>query len=240
MIVKPIETGWEIIYQHAHGLLAAELALHWKVSERPPYFMQTLVAIAEHDDGLPDYRQTDTLTAAGAPLPFQFRSYNLEQCRGAMEVASAKNRWNALLTSHHLSFLYADKKDLDREMQEFLKQQRILQKKLTRNLGLKQEEVLQAYRFVECCDALSLVLCLDEVLPEKRRRDVSKTPLGETIQIWEDQTLRLEPWPFEQPQVEVKVEYRQLHQLKFKDSAELWRCLHEADVGVRCWTFNKS
>ena len=50
MIANYTENGWQVVTQRAHGILAAQFAYHWKKSERPDRWVETLLAIAEHDD----------------------------------------------------------------------------------------------------------------------------------------------------------------------------------------------
>ncbi|GHB80871.1 DUF3891 family protein [Persicitalea jodogahamensis] len=239
MIVKSIPAGWEVIYQRAHGLLAAKLAFYWKVAERPPHFVETLLAIAEHDDGVPESRMPENLTEAGAPKHFQLLGRSAEQYRSVMEISSSKSRWNALMTSLHTTFLYGDQKLEDADIKEFVAEQKKLQTKITKELGLSRSEAEKHYRFVEWCDALSLLLCMDKVQPEQRRMDISTGPDKTMYQLWQDEkeNLHVEPWPFEPDSFEVSVEYRELHQLKFTNSQELDSCLKAAGVGVRSWRF---
>lgn len=241
MIVKSIPVGWEVIYQRAHGLLAAELGFYWKIADRPPYFMQTLLAIAEHDDGVPESKSPENLTEAGAPKHFQLLGRSAQQYRSVMEISTAKSRWNALMTSMHMTFLYEDKKYDDREIEEFIKEQHQYQKQLIKELKISQEEAEKAYRFVEWCDALSLLLCMDKIQPEQRRMDISTGPDGTMYQIWQDEKerLRVEPWPFEPDTFTVEVEYRELHQLQFKNTDELDESLGQADIKARKWDFHR-
>ena len=241
MIVKSIPVGWEVIYQRAHGLLAAELGFYWKIADRPPYFMQTLLAIAEHDDGVPESKSPENLTEAGAPKHFQLLGRSAQQYRSVMEISTAKSRWNALMTSMHMTFLYEDKKYEDRDIEEFIKEQHQYQKQLIKELKISQEEAEKAYRFVEWCDALSLLLCMDKIQPEQRRMDISTGPDGTMYQIWQDEKerLRVEPWPFEPDTFTVEVEYRELHQLQFKNTDELDESLGQADIKARSWNFHR-
>jgi broad specificity phosphatase PhoE len=242
MIVKSIPEGWEVIYQRAHGLLAAQLAHHWKVPDRPPYWTHTLIAIAEHDDGLPESRAPENLTEAGAPRHFQLFKYSPTQYRNVMEIAASKSRWNALLISMHLTFLYGDEVQDDPELAIFIQSQRELQKRLLRELNLTRTVADRAYRFVQWCDALSLLLCMNKVQPEQRRMEVSKGPDGTVHQLWQDQqgTLRIDPWPFASRSFAVEVEYRQLRQLQFESTQELHEALTGAAVQVRTWNFGRS
>ena len=158
-----------------------------------------------------------------------------------MEISTAKSRWNALMTSMHMTFLYEDKKYEDRDIEEFIKEQHQYQKQLIKELKISQEEAEKAYRFVEWCDALSLLLCMDKIQPEQRRMDISTGPDGTMYQIWQDEKerLRVEPWPFEPDTFTVEVEYRELHQLQFKNTDELDESLGQADIKARKWDFHR-
>ncbi len=239
MIVKSISIGWEVIYQRAHGLLAAELAFYWKIADRPPYFMKTLLTIAEHDDGVPESQMAENLTEAGAPKHFKLLGRSVVQYRSVMEIATSKSQWNALLTSMHMTFLYEDKKYEDADIEQFIKAQHKFQKAARKELKISKEDAESAYRFVEWSDALSLLLCMDQIQPEQRKMDVSVGPDGQMYQIWQDddERLRVEPWPFEPDTFEVNVEYRELAQLKFKSANELSQCLQSAEISVRNWVF---
>jgi hypothetical protein len=241
MIVKSIPTGWEVIYQRAHGLLAAELAFQWKHAERPPHFVKSLLAIAEHDDGVPESRIPENLTPAGAPKHFKLLEKSTGQYRNVMEISSSKSRWNALMTSLHMTFLYKDQPPKDTDLKSFLREQQAFQEATIKDLSIKRREAEKAYRFVEWCDALSLLLCMDQVQPEQRKMDISSGPDGKMYQIWQDdkEQLRVDPWPFEPDTFEVEVEYRELHQLQFKDAGELDDHLKKADIKVRSWRFSQ-
>jgi Protein of unknown function (DUF3891) len=67
MIVTMTDSGWDVIHQPAHALLASKLAQHWKQSERSPFWTEVLVAIAQHDN---HQRGLDYLTSTGAPEGF--------------------------------------------------------------------------------------------------------------------------------------------------------------------------
>lgn len=73
MIVNLIEEGWEIIYYRAHALLAAQIAGYWCSSEDTAHLVDTVAAIAHHDD-LEREWHSNHLTQAGAPLDFTLGS----------------------------------------------------------------------------------------------------------------------------------------------------------------------
>lgn len=241
MIVRQHEEGWEIIAQRAHGLLAAQLGFYWKSENRPLRFPETLIALAEHDDCQQDMRGRNQLTEAGAPIHFELLEYSLEQARDVCEMSLKKSRWNALLTSLHMSFLYEEKRADDPALAQFLDEQKALQKRFLRELKLKAEQAQQAYEFLEWCDAFSLLLCLGKIQPEQRRMDISTGPDGTMYQVWQrqDGSLCVEPWPYECDSFDVQVDYRVVKQLQFKKSEELGKALDEAVVESKQWTLRR-
>ena len=52
MIVTSHQKGWKIINQRSHGLLAAMLAFKYDIDLPNEIMVPTLIAIAEHDDGV--------------------------------------------------------------------------------------------------------------------------------------------------------------------------------------------
>ncbi|MBC7440062.1 MAG: DUF3891 family protein, partial [Flavobacterium sp.] len=52
MIVTSHNDGWKIITQRSHGLLSAMLAFQFEIDLPNEIMVPTLIAIAEHDDGV--------------------------------------------------------------------------------------------------------------------------------------------------------------------------------------------
>lgn len=126
MIVTSHQKGWKIINQRSHGLLAAMLAYQYDIDLPNDIVVPTLIAIAEHDDGVKETAQTNNLTDAGAPRHFQLsadaKKSNLKQQESVMEIAAAKSQLNTLLTSLHMKFLYEDnEKSPDKKLDAFFK-----------------------------------------------------------------------------------------------------------------------
>ena len=242
MIVTQIDTGWQIIHQQAHGLLAVQLALQWKLEKRPVHWVETLVALTEHDDGQEKWEGRNHLTTAGAPLHFQILDYSVEQCKNMIDIGLQKSRWNALMLSMHTTFLYGSKLGTNKALDLFLDQQMLNQAKWRRQAKATKAEADYAYGFVQWCDALSLVLCMDQVPPEGRRLEVSIGPDGIPYYIYQhpDETLCLDPWPFDESSVSVHVEMFQLPQLVFKHDNELYNAIQDSVVVPKEWTFRSA
>lgn len=241
MIVSPTNTGWQIIHQQAHGLLAFQLALHWSVAKRPIRWEETLAALLEHDDGQAPWEGRNHLTEAGAPLDFRELQYSVEQAKQMIQIGLEKSRWNALMLSMHTTFLYEPKRGEDSALDEFLDQQKTSQTKWRKTYGATVAQARYAYAFVQWCDALSLVLCKGQLQAEERRLEVSKGPDGVSYFIFQrqDQTLGMESWPFEVDQFEVHVESYLLNQLAFRDDEELYNALNDVEVEEVKWGFRR-
>ena len=241
MIVTQTDAGWQVIQQQAHGLLAVQLALHWQTDKRPIHWIETLIALTEHDDGQDPWEGRNHLTKAGAPLHFQILSYSVDQCKNMIDIGLQKSRWNALMLSMHTSFLYEPKRGTDKELDEFLEQQQTNQVKWRKQTNAKKAEAEYAYAFLQWCDALSLVLCMDQIPPEQRRLEVSIGPDGVSyyIQQQADGSMCMDPWPFDIPSFEVHIETFQLSQLVFKDDSELYNALQDAPVLLKEWIFSE-
>jgi hypothetical protein len=241
MIVSQTDSGWQIIHQQAHGLLAIQLALHWRTEKRPARWVETLTALTEHDDGQDSWDGHNHLTSAGTPLHFELLSYSVEQCRQLIQIGLQKSRWNALLVSMHTSFLYESKRGTDKALDEFLDQQITNQTKWRKESKATKEEADYAYGFLQWCDALSLVLCLSHIPPEGRRLEVSMGPDGLSYYIFQrtDGTLGLDPWPFEESPIQVHVETFCLEQVVFKNDKQLYNALQDSAVIVKEWTFQE-
>ena len=242
MIVTQTDKGWRIIHQQAHGLLAFQLALQWRVDKRPVHWVETLVALTEHDDGQDAWEGENHLTSAGAPMDFQVLEYSVEQVQKMIQIGLEKSRWNALMLSMHTSFLYESKRGQDEGLDLFLDQQRNdNQPKWRRQYGATKAEAEYAYSFLQWCDALSLILCQDQVPPEQRRLEISIGPdkIPYFILQRKDGTLGIEPWPFEADTFDVHVESFQLTQLSFSSDNELYNALQDAPIEVLTWRFHK-
>jgi hypothetical protein len=239
MIVTQTDTGWQVINQQAHGLLAVQLALHWQVDKRPVNWVETLIALTEHDDGQDPWEGRNHLTTAGAPLHFQLLEYSVEQCRKMIQIGLQKSRWNALLMSMHTSFLYEPKRGTDKALDEFLDQQVDNQATWQKEASATKAEIDYAYAFLQWCDALSLILCMDQIPPEGRRLEVSKGPDGISYYIHQhtNDSIGIDPWPFDVPTFDVHIETFQVSQLVFKNDKQLYNALHAAPVETKTWTF---
>lgn len=242
MIVNYTEGGWEIITQRAHGLLAAQLGMHWKVEDRAERWTETLLAIAEHDDAEVELEGENLLTKQGGPLNFSMKNFELEHCERLSRFSITKSRYIALLTSMHMEFLYRKEEKSNEQARIFLEEQRNLQEKWRSALQLDKEAAEKIYSFLEWCDAFSLLMCQNSIQPEQRSIEISNGPQGNKYLLYqvEADKLTLDPWPFEPTFFRVNFESRLLDQLQFKDAAEFREAFHKAKIKETVWELVKS
>lgn len=241
MIVNAAPQGWEVIFQRAHELLAQQIAVHWQASQRPVRWLELLSAIGEHDNRQEGWHGHYHLTSSGAPKDFSMQEFSLSQAREVTDVTQYKSRFASLLISMHTSYLYAHLRGSDKEIDQFLNDQEILQKNWRRSLGMSEGDARKAYRLLHWADRCSLILCKSELPADQRRLEVFTGPQDKSYYIWQrkDQSLGVEPWPFEEDEFTAWVESRTLSQLSFKNDEELAKALFACEVEEKSWTFRK-
>lgn len=246
MIVLSHTKGWKIITQRSHGLLAAMIAYQYAIDLPNDIIVPTLIAIAEHDDGVAETKQNKNLTEAGAPrhflVPDGSEKTDLKQYRNVMELSTSKSQLNALLTSMHLDFIFSGKKEgSDKELTAFLKDQTRNRAAILKHLDIDKKYADRLYRLVEWCDAFSLLICMDKIQPEGRKMDVSESPDGDVNQTFykSENVIGVAPWVFKSDTFEVFYEYRIVEQLEFKSLEEFDAVCKSAVVQKEKFTFSK-
>lgn len=253
MIVIPSIQGWEIIFQRAHGLLASKIGFYWQEKVRPKRWIETLTAIAEHDDEQIGWKGMYHITEAGAPKDFSLSKFSLEQAQRIADVSRYKSQWIALMISMHLSYLYESLREEEKAKEaglnpkehkktiEFLDTQKENQKLFRKNLHINQSEAQKAYHLIHFCDRCSLILCRQNIPEDTRQVEVFVLPNGEKgyLHQREDKSICITPWIFEQNEFEVNVEVHCISQLKFENDKELANALPSATIIERKWIFRK-
>ena len=247
MIVISHQKGWKIINQRSHGLLAAMLAYQYAIDLPNDIIVPTIIAIAEHDDGLKETAQEKNLTVAGAPRDFRVsdetKKSDLTQQLNVMEISSSKSQLNALLTSLHMKFLYSgERRKEDKDLDNFLTNQEKFRASILKNLKIDKKYADRLYRLVEWCDAFSLLICMDKIQPEGRKMEVSKSPDGAMNQTFysPNNEISVEPWCFKNDTFTVFYEYKILEQLKFDSIEEFDAVCKSTPVQREEFTFCKS
>jgi hypothetical protein len=239
VIVNLTDNGWEIIYHRAHALLAAQIAGYWHTPDDTARLVDTIAAIAHHDD-LEREWQGDHLTTAGAPFDFTLGGdLSVPPLYKHVEEASYRGRWVALLVSMHMSFLNEGNRGQTPEFDEFLDKQIELQTAWRKSLKIKKADAQKTYAMMQCCDRLSLILCQRQIPEGERWLEIAKGPTGEQHDIIQrgDDTLTVKPWPFKDDKFTVRVDAAYLTQMKFDSNRELIESLQQAPIDSIEWTF---
>jgi Protein of unknown function (DUF3891) len=240
MIANLTANGWEIIYHRAHALLAAQIAGHWHTPDDTAHLVETIAAIAHHDD-LEREWQGDHLTKAGAPLDFTLGgSGSIPELYEHIDNARYRGRWVALLVSMHMTFLSQGNYGEIPELDQFLDKQFELQKAWRKSLKVKKADAEKAYAMMQCCDRLSLILCQQQLPEGERLLEIAKGPTGERHDILKraDDTLSVKPWPFRAERFTIHVDACYPTQMKFDSNQELLEALQHAEIKSLQWTFS--
>lgn len=239
MIVNLQSEGWEIIYHRAHALLAAQIAGAWQNPNNSLRIVDTIAAISHHDD-LEKEWEDDQLTPAGAPMDFTLeRQTPVKKLSKHIEDSLYRGRWVALLTSMHLCFLNQANKSP--EIKQFIEEQKDLQSKWRKELGVEKEQAESAYQFMKWCDRLSLILCQRKIPDNQRDLEINQGADGTTYYVSQSKNgyLTVTPWCFAQDKFTVKVEASYLSQIEFADNYSLTAALKLAPREYLEWTFIK-
>lgn len=247
MIVNSSPAGWQIIYQQAHALLAAQLMWHWPPLEQPDRWVGLLAAVTQHEDEQEAWHGRGGhhgLTPAGAPANFTQLPFSMAQARGVLATARFQGRWRSLLTSMHLSVLYENLRGQTAEITGFLDELIATQGAWRKGLKINKKEAQEAYELLYWCDRLSLILCRQEIPEMGRSVEIYYGPDGSAnytlAQAEVDGPVVINPWPFRKKTVSVSVEASVLNQLQFKDDAELAAALRAAPVETLRWELRAS
>ncbi|MBU6120066.1 DUF3891 family protein [Hymenobacter siberiensis] len=242
MIVNSTPVGWQIVYQQAHALLAAQLAYAWPPTLPPARWVGLLAAIVQHDDEQAawlGHGGHHGLTPAGAPANFTQKEFSMEQAAGVLAAARFQGRWRSLLTSLHLSCLYENLRGQKKAIDAFLDELKTSQQQWRRQLEISKKEADQAYALLHWCDRLSLILCRHEIPEMGRAVEIHRGPDGTVHTLAQPVAggpVLVKSWPFQAAEMEVSVEASVLTQLQYKDDAELAAALRAAPIDILRWT----
>lgn len=246
MIVTNVESGWDIAFQPAHGLLAGKIADQLAGRFWNEYWFETKAAIIAHDDQKIQLQSNDKfyVTDVGAPRDFTLVAMSdrqrFEEVQDRLRNAYRKHRWIGLLESLHADFLHSGN-DVCDDLKELLAAETDHRKKVARQLSTTKAKLKHAYEVMRWCDRCSLILC-QAALPTMQRRLEINSIKDERFEIWQrkDDSLCISPWPFKNDQFDVDVEIFQLKQLSFENDGDLGKALDACTPRDRKWRFQKA
>lgn len=217
MIVQYDEKGWHIVTQRSHGLLAGQICARWKVTDQPEKWVETLIATAEHDDVYNEFERSPLIDENGAPINFKSTRFDLDSSTRLMDMALTKSRVIALLIARHISFTHGS----DPLAKSFITNLKKQEPRWLKDTEVTKKSIDMAYALLEFSDALSLLICQLQIPPEGRKVEISTGPNRLPYFLFQkEESLIVEPWPFETDQFSVSYETRTINQLRFKSDEE--------------------
>jgi hypothetical protein len=263
MIRIPTEDGWLLVRHADHARVAGEYARHWgnELFLPPEPLEMILEGVSRHDDAWIGPDAEPNLTASGEPGAFSknlvgkysaFEGIDLAGYLGvrgqATEVVARENPYAATLISMHtvnLLTAQADLSTLDPAGLElhgkFIAGQR--QRQLELHEAAREEKEIApfvtrthfgaAFRFLQCCDSLSLVTCVrypeaidlrhPQATSDHCLQTIRCTPLG-------DDRYTLAPFPFPGSELKIQVPYRKVTGKTFPSVEAFREAYHAAKV----------
>jgi hypothetical protein len=246
MIVTNVETGWEIIFQPADGLLAGSIAEQFDHNHRSKYWFETVATIIAHDDQkvafLPG--QQSYLTDIGAPKDFKMMAMSADErfveVRDRIDNCYRKHRWIGMLETMHAEFLYKDR-EVSGPLRRFLDEATKRRADTVKELNATTHDLQVAYDLMRWCDRCSLILCQNQIPTMGRRIEIITTSDDVRYDIMQkgDDLVSVEPWPFAADRFSVSAEVHPANKLQFSDDDDLKRTIDSGQPTVRCWTFQR-
>ncbi len=257
MVRIETEDGWLLLNHQDHAQLAGAFADHWgnDLFVKPEPFSLVREGVAKHDDAWVPRDAEPEITREGLPSAFSkelvgtydaFEEIDLEeylQVRGnATEAVADALPYSATLISMHTVNLLTEQADLstlDAEQTKlhsaFIDGQLNRQKELIEVSKEKEgsgeftsEAILdQNFKFLQCCDSLSLTVCV-QFPTEIKLRHAQVTTSGELKEVTcypeGNNTYRLDPYPFDADVLEFQVPFKRVRQKEFS-GVESFRAL---------------
>jgi hypothetical protein len=239
MIVLDKKDHFTIVYQRAHGMLAAKIACKVEPALRPPekYWLETLVSIADHDDGRRDWQGSFHINEKGFPKDFTEYKFDYEQANRVVNTAECKSSWVCLMVSKHLVELYHELED--EKARELVNDEKLRQKQLREALHIGEEELEAYYRLVKWCDELSLRICKEEFPLDLPGDFLETLPTGKSSYMGYKNGLMVYPWVFEKEKVTFEYEYRTIPKRVYTDDQDLQQTLSQAKLCISSVEFKR-
>lgn len=245
---------WLLITHQDHARLAGELAEVWGNRDfaAPQPRGDVLVAVSRHDDAWRERDAQPRVGRDGRPAAFStdlvgrytaFEDIELAdylRVRGqATETVAAENPFAAILVSMHTLNLLTEQADLrslsaaDLELhRRFVTLQQARQQQLIRLVSSNAGQSVpsasaqrdQAFRFLQVCDNLSLVLCVRYSQPiELRHRHPTRDGTSTTLQCVPlgGDVYQVHPYPFASDELSLRVPFRRVPKLPYATDTAL-------------------
>ncbi|SCY89829.1 Protein of unknown function [Paenibacillus polysaccharolyticus] len=191
MIVYEREHDFVLTAQHEHGIVAGDMASHWKKKWLPheSHRDDLILAAKEHDRGWIDL-DAAPLWNDYSQIPYSFRDFPLRPrfvfYRKGIEEVRQQNPYAGLLCSLMYTELFqktlgANSED-DDDIRQYLQEEQLQQESWKKELGVNaselEEQLKNDVEIMLFCDQLSLFLCMEEPGTPTARYDFFAEGLG--------------------------------------------------------------
>ncbi len=241
MIVSIKSEFIEVTTHYSHGLQSGKIAMALKEELKPPYWLETLTAIVEHDDEQLNFERNNNLTDLGLPSDYRLVKSSskdtLERCERIMEKSRHRSGWVSILVSMHLDFIYKDARKESDGLDKFLKEMAVVRKELRKVYEVTAKECDQYYEVLRFCDRLSLILIQGDVPADGRKLEINKSIENQRYFIYNKSgKLVVEPNPFAKS-FQITSEIYKLKQVQFDSSDQLKNHLLQELPHLKTWEF---
>jgi hypothetical protein len=260
MIRRHLADRMLLFTQHDHALLSGALAAHYGNARfAPPHPRDpTITAVSLHDCGWPLHDDHPTLNADRLPTdvfesPIHVATkvwsattdrvadqHPYAQLLVSLHVLGLSGFASGHVHTRHDMFALNQFQQREVERQEILRRELDLSTDIPLRLGLAdksadvQEEQLRRNHFIlQTMDRISLALLCSTVLFPRIDNIVPRpgaVPVGLSFARTGDFELKVDPWPFDRPQLTFPISFRPLPPRPFRDESHLHQAYADAPL----------
>ena len=252
MIVRNQSDGSVVmITQNDHAKLAGLFAAHWgnRRFERPRPLTSMMRAAQYHDGGWLRYETNPTLDPATRKSPSYQQvptdAAQLAAYQWAIDMLTDTDTYTGLMVSKHRTGLWQSRygvisqppagppRKLSDDINDFIARNEARQHVIT--AGLDRHEAAVNYNLLQVWDLLSLYVCSHEhhkdhvIEPVPLAYSSAQAAAPMRLKPVSPSRIEVDPFPFDQPALEVGVVYRRLQQSDMRDAGTF----HTAYFGAR-------
>jgi hypothetical protein len=236
MIVKNTSRGWEIVTQTAHAFLASQIADELSDKFKNKYWLETVLAVYNHETLETDFNSGSVLNNKGMPLDFRESKATESQVLKKIEtmirtIVYRSSIANALIT-RHLKFLHPDIFNNNKARYE-----KIIDD-VCKRFNIVKPVFEKMYGVLQFTDRLSLIICFDELPETNRKIEINDSLNGNSISVTNlNEKFIVEPWPFESKKISVYKEYRVMKSAFFNTEKAFLKEYHNMKIETITYDF---
>lgn len=238
MIVKNTSRGWEVVTQTAHAFLASQIADKLSEKFKNEYWLETLLAVYNHETLETDFNSGLVINDKGMPLDFreskETETQVLKKIKIMMQtIVYRSSIVNALIT-RHLNFLHPNIFKSNK-----LNYMDVIDDVCTR-FNIDKAIFEKMYGVLQFTDRLSLIICFDELPETNRKIEINDSLNGNSVFVTNlNNKFIIEPWPFESNKISVYKECRVMKSVSFNSENAFLREYHNMKIETITYEFHE-